>query len=148
MTQIPYACHSRVLSDSPENCAWNFGALESRLFRGGANVGSESSSSCWEVRPACSISGIVGFVNVGPLGPCTVCCHDSSAAWASRRHSLAVRFSESSRASKTSRAERGCNGRSPAVAAPRIMLRICGLAATRAPRCAGWQRHAFFVTNS
>ena len=42
------------------------GAL-SRPLRGGANVGSESSSSCWEVKPLCSTTGIVGFVMVGPL---------------------------------------------------------------------------------
>ena len=54
----------------------------SRPLRGGANVGSESSSSCWEVRPVYSTSGIVGFVIVGPLCPCTVCCHASSTAWA------------------------------------------------------------------
>ena len=32
-------------------------------------MGSESSSSCWEVRPVCSTSGIVGLVIVGPLCP-------------------------------------------------------------------------------
>ena len=36
---------NRVLSDSRESCAWSFGAL-SRPLRRGANVGSESSSSC------------------------------------------------------------------------------------------------------
>ena len=88
---------SGVRSDSRESCAWSCGAL-SRLFRGGPNVGSESSSCC-EVGPFCSISGIVGLVIVGPLYPCTVCCHHSSAAWtAFCRYNLAVGFSESSRA--------------------------------------------------
>ena len=36
-----------------------------------------------------------------------------------------------------SRASTGCSGKSPAVVAPRIMSRIRGLAAFRAPRCAG-----------
>ena len=72
---------SRVLSDSRVTCACSCGALR-RLFLGGASVGSKSSSSSYEAQPPCSISDSVGFVTAGPLYPRTVCCHDSSAAWA------------------------------------------------------------------
>ena len=85
VTQILDPCHLLPRSfdqqgafQAPQSgsvCAWKCGAL-----RGvGQILGSESSSSCWE--PHCSISGIVGFVMVGQLCLCTVCCHDSSAAW-------------------------------------------------------------------
>ena len=128
-----------VMVDSRGSCAWSCGAL-SRRFRSGADVGSESSSSCWEVRPLCSTSGIVGFVMVGPLCPCTVCCHASSAAWAAfRNYNMAVGFPVSSRASRKaaeaastgvySRAERCSTGRKPAAAACRIMSTIRDLAA-------------------
>ena len=53
VTQIHSPCHLL-----PRSCAWSSGALR-RLFLGGANIGSESSSS-QEVRLPCSILALFG----------------------------------------------------------------------------------------
>ena len=82
--------------------------------------------------------GILGLVMVGPLYPCTVCCHNSSAAWAAflqvqpgcglSESSTARKAAEAVSTKVSGRAERGCPVRRPAVAAPRIMSRMRGLA--------------------
>ena len=71
----------RVRSVSGESCAWSCGA-RSRPFRG-AKKSMSSLSSSWEAEPGCSRSDIAGFVTLGTCGPAMVCCHASSAAWAS-----------------------------------------------------------------
>ena len=110
-------------------------------------ISSPSSSSC-EVGSLCAISAIVGLAVDGPMWPCMMCFHVSSAAWAALcRERCAVSFSLSSKVStkaaeavwiKLSRhATEGCSDNSPAMVASRFMSRIRGLAAIKAPRCAG-----------
>ena len=125
----------RVLSDNRESCAWSCGAL-SRPLRGGANVGSESSTSCRELRPLGTAFGIVRFVIVGALCPCTVCCHTSSACclgcffagavelWVLSRQGCRGRRRRLPQLKYPVALRRGCSGKSPAVADSRIMSRI------------------------
>ena len=75
---------------APQLGAWSCGAL-SRLFRSRANVGSESSSSCWEARLDfwnCWVRDGWAVVSLHCLLPRLVCLGS------------AVGFSESSRASR------------------------------------------------
>ena len=88
---------------------------------------------------------------VGPLCPRIVCCHEATAAWAvffffARKAQLWVPLSRRGRRGRAAvavsikvscRASRGRPGKSPAAAAPGIMSRMLGLAATRASRCGG-----------
>ena len=95
-----------------------------------------------------STSAIVGPAIDGPSWPCIICCHTFAAAWAAfRKYKCTVSFSLSSKGSRMApkavstrssrRATEFCSDNSPATVASRIVSRIRGLAATRAPRCAG-----------
>ena len=121
------------LSDGRESCA-----LELRCA--GGNVGSKSSSSCWEVmRPLCSISVVSLHCLLSRPGCCSGCFffQVQPGCWVHRVVKGARKAAEAVPAKVSSRAKRRCSGRSPADTVPRIMLRIRGSAATRAPRCAG-----------
>ena len=103
---------------------------ETFFFRDGANVCSESSSSCLDARPLYSISGTVGFVMVGALLSQNLLLATTNHLQLGLLFAGAAKlgFSEVSRASKkavmavsitvSSRASRGCSGQNPAVAAP------------------------------